>query len=389
MKNLVYYKNILENVQKIKQEVMINLADEIPFGITDKAALKELDILADISGLVIGQLHRQGLPLLDVEGKEELKKIEIDGEFYTCHMSKLKEASAKIPEEKKEVSETTNKTDAVEETTSVTVPGPEEIKEENEEDFNIEEMDVEDIVEEDATDDIPSSSAQIIGEYTDAPVVSSLSSSEFFIEENAKRYKDFVYDTRRVMVSHIGSAAEEITFTIAPLKMGKSAVSVPIIVNAYYRGKNYTASSYDKEEDGRNTVIIEVNEYYFLCRGYISENGEFGSRITTTGISANQSDKLVVVSEELHRPTGASVGNGHIKIRYNGEDGPGILEVFPLDIEKQEYLVMTRCGEFTEYGIVNQSGRGLSRFLLIDNDVNSELICTWGEDELISEIMPV
>lgn len=238
-------------------------------------------------------------------------------------------------------------------------------------------------------DSLLHSKATIIGELPQTPEVSALS-REFFIEEKYKHSEQFVFDLHRISVCHMGGRAEDMEVMIAPLKIQKySCPGVPIIVAVYYQGRMYVASSYDNNEDGKNIVPMEINEYYFLIRGFFNDKGEFQSTITTTGISASQGDLLTPVGLKKHRPTGSKVGNGHIKFKYESEYGPGVVEVFPLDIYEKDFVVMTKNEEFTDYYVVSNKGYGINRVLLYDNGVKSELVCNWDGENLEVDIVPV
>ena len=236
----------------------------------------------------------------------------------------------------------------------------------------------------------PIPAPQIIGEITSLPNINSMQKTEIFTEEKEKSIDEFVYDIRRIMVSHMGSAPEEMQFFIAPLKIYKySCTAAPIVVSVYYRGRYYNFSSYDKIEDGRNMVSAEINEYYFLIRGFFDEKGRFCSTIQTTGISANQNDRINVISSDAHHPTGPAVGNGHLKFRFNGDDGDGIIEVFPREPGEDEYLLVIRYGEFLDYPIISKSPGGIQKYRLVNDGMNSELVCVWNGDILSAEIVPV
>lgn len=446
MKKKEIYGTILKNVQIIKQGIMTELADELPFGITNAAAVSELESLADINGIVMKELHKQGENYLPVDGKPQFVAMEVDGERYISHISKVEDVDVQtkakdIPPAREEVlpkrvetpvapvpvpvtaspvkdtplaaEEPNDFVPSVEEST----PVEEDIPEENSTEESTEETapvptsePVEETVEEtvpepvdetpappeqspleDEVQEVPPIPApQIIGEITSLPNINSMQKAEIFTEEKEKSIDEFVYDIRRIMVSHMGSAPEEMQFFIAPLKIYKySCTAAPIVVSVYYRGRYYNFSSYDKIEDGRNMVSAEINEYYFLIRGFFDEKGRFCSTIQTTGISANQNDRINVISSDAHHPTGPAVGNGHLKFRFNGDDGDGIIEVFPREPGEDEYLLVIRYGEFLDYQIISKSPGGVQKYRLVNDGMNSELICVWNGDILSAEIVPV
>lgn len=455
MKKKEIYGTILKNVQIIKQGIMTELADELPFGITNAAAVSELESLADINGIVMKELHKQGENYLPVDGKPQFVAMEVDGERYISHISKVEDVDVQtkakdIPPAREEVlpkrvetpvapvpvpvpvteSPVKDTPIAAEEPNDLVPPVEEEIPEEEDvPEENSTQMEtpvseesteetapvptsepVEETVEEtvpepvDETPTMPEQSPledevqevppipapQIIGEITSLPNINSMQKAEIFTEEKEKSIDEFVYDIRRIMVSHMGSAPEEMQFFIAPLKIYKySCTAAPIVVSVYYRGRYYNFSSYDKIEDGRNMVSAEINEYYFLIRGFFDEKGRFCSTIQTTGISANQNDRINVISSDAHHPTGPAVGNGHLKFRFNGDEGTGIIEVFPREPGEDEYLLVIRYGEFLDYPTISKSPGGIQKYRLVNDGMNSELICVWNGDILSAEIVPV
>lgn len=447
MKKKEIYGTILKNVQIIKQGIMTELADELPFGITNAAAVSELESLADINGIVMKELHKQGENYLPVDGKPQFVAMEVDGERYISHISKVEDVDVQtkakdIPPAREEVlpkrvetpvapvpvpvpvteSPVKDTPIAAEEPNDLVPPVEEEIPEEEdvpeenstqvetpvseesaEETTPMENTTpVEELVDEtpttqeqnlveDEVQEVPQIPApQIIGEITSLPNINSMQKAEIFTEEKEKSIDEFVYDIRRIMVSHMGSAPEEMQFFIAPLKIYKySCTAAPIVVSVYYRGRYYNFSSYDKIEDGRNMVSAEINEYYFLIRGFFDEKGRFCSTIQTTGISANQNDRINVISSDAHHPTGPAVGNGHLKFRFNGDEGTGIIEVFPREPGEDEYLLVIRYGEFLDYQIISKSPGGVQKYRLVNDGMNSELICVWNGDILSAEIVPV
>lgn len=432
MKKKEIYGIILKNVQIIKQGIMTELADELPFGITNTAAVSELESLADINGIVMKELHKQGEAYLPVDGKPQFVAMEVNGERYISHISKVEEVDVQtkakdIPSAREEILPKREETPVAPVPMPIPVPTPvteapvkdtptaatenydfvpsveetapveETIPEENS-------MPVEEPVAMDETVAMPEQipvknevqeippipAPQIIGEITSLPNINSMQKTEIFTEEKEKSIDEFVYDIRRIMVSHMGSAPEEMQFFIAPLKIYKySCTAAPIVVSVYYRGRYYNFSSYDKIEDGRNMVSAEINEYYFLIRGFFDEKGRFCSTIQTTGISANQNDRINVISSDAHHPTGPAVGNGHLKFRFNGDDGDGIIEVFPREPGEDEYLLVIRYGEFLDYPIISKSPGGIQKYRLVNDGMNSELVCVWNGDILSAEIVPV
>jgi hypothetical protein len=187
-----------------------------------------------------------------------------------------------------------------------------------------------------------------------------------------------------------GGKPEEMIVYIAPLKIQKfECPSSPILVAIFYRGKMYAKSSLDIVSDGKNTVEIDVNEYYFLCRGKFDDKGQFRSFINTTGISATQRDILTIISRDS-QPVLPGERLGHLKLPYNPvvSDGTGNIEIFPLDPEDNEFVIIVSNKEFVDYYFMTDDrNKGLQRVLINDTDGRKELVCNWDGGFLEAELI--
>lgn len=223
--------------------------------------------------------------------------------------------------------------------------------------------------------------------------ISTLNHADFFTEESVKNAKNLIYSTSKITILHpdIGSKPEEILVMIAPLKVSKySCPTVPIVVALYNRGKTVIKSSYDTLEVGKNLVQIDINEFYFLCRGSFDDNGKFNATIVTTGISANQGDKINVLSHKVYgNSKERDTINGHIKFRYNAECGPGSIEVFPFGQPGEpDYVAIVKNDEFIDYYFISKSLRSNVRpIIYTENNEKHELVCQWDNDNLIAELV--
>lgn len=236
------------------------------------------------------------------------------------------------------------------------------------------------------------SKANIIGEKPITP--SNITKEDFFLEESSKHANEFIYSISKITVLHpeIGSKPEEMLVMIAPLKVTKySCPSVPIVVTILNRGKSITRSSYDILETGKNLVQIDINEFYFLCRGSFDDNGKFHATIVTTGISANQGDKINVISHKSYGDsTNRETRNGHVKFRYEAECGPGTIEVFPFGQPGEpDFVAIVKNNEFIDYYLISKSLRSSSRPIIYTGNGNKqELVCQWDTyDNLIVELV--
>ena len=406
------YGKILSLTREIKSGIMTEAADVIPiYGNLPEEFVKELGNLTAIESNVVDSLLKRGVEFSTAD-KKGYFSAEINGESYIVHESTFKKNErpltansepSPISNEKEEVpsfADEENVTPVFEENNIKTEPSFEKEEfEPNEDDSvdvlkNIEpEENADNVSVENLENDFaePELKATIIGEeFNNEPVVAPMDRDKAFVEEKRKASDEFVYDSHRISVCHAGSKPEDMQFMIAPLKIQKYACpTTPIIVSVYYKGRIYTASSYDKNEDGRYIVEIDINEYYFLCRGFFNDKGEFQSTISTTGLSVSQKDTINPISLEKHRPTGPDVKNGHLKFKYEGAEGPGVIEVFPLEMEEDEFLIMSICGDFIDYIPISKKSHGMNRALIYDNGVKSEVVCQWDGDFLEADIVPL
>lgn len=220
--------------------------------------------------------------------------------------------------------------------------------------------------------------------------VKTFTRNDIWEEESSKRADTMIYNMSKLMVSHIGSGRpEEIIVMIAPLKVSRvSAPAVPIVVTLYNRGKVVTKSSYDMGEGGKSIVTLEINEFYFLCRGSFDEEGKFKAFITTTGPSSQQGDKINVVSSKnygnSHDP---ETKNGHIKMKYASESGEGTIEVFPFGTsDDSEFIIMVKNPEFCDTYYINQNGRTGTSAIIYGADNKLEIVPNWNGDILEVEV---
>lgn len=205
-----------------------------------------------------------------------------------------------------------------------------------------------------------------------------------FVEERSKPASSFVFDKYKIMASHFGvPGASDIELYIAPLIITQNASNVPILVHAYCQGQYKNASSYDIIGNGRNMVTLEIGDFCLLCRGNFDENGVFVSHVLTTGTSANQGDKLQIVSKISGAQTRVQ-GNGHLKFK---DDENTTYEIFPLHIEpdkKAEYVCIKQGPEFLDYFVVG-NGYGVPKIRAIDK--NQEIIVGWMGSLFEAEII--
>lgn len=394
------YQRIIEITQEIRTELATDLADKIAFG-EDPGDIKgELSTLGIIVGQCAGVLIKHDKNYIaEIPGRDKYVNIILNGIKYPV----LKEyIPGFIQDENNEI----QKKDEIS-VLSGGVDSPvdypkkeekynfEEDKDEDEESSDIPEEDP----EEEENEEVPfiETKAKVIG--GNIPNISgNVNGADVFIEEKTKRENEFVLDTYRINIAHAGCKAEEMYFTIAPLKICRmGSANVPIVVSIYYKGKTINVSSYDKRDNNRVMVSVEVNEYYFLCRGWFTDNGEFKSSISTTGLSSDTGDRLNILSKkEYHNIENlANIKNGHIKFNYTGDQGNCILEIFPLDLEadlkdRNEYLIMNRNGEFVEYYMISKGRKGTSRAILWNADgEKSEIVCNWNGDQLEADVVPM
>lgn len=220
--------------------------------------------------------------------------------------------------------------------------------------------------------------------------VKTFTRNDMWEEEFSKDVNTMIYNMSKLTVAHIGGGKpEEIIVMIAPLKISRvSAPAVPIIVTLYNRGKVVTKSSYDMGDGGKAIVTLDINEFYFLCRGSFDEEGKFKAFITTTGQSSQQGDRINVVSSKnygnSHNP---ETKNGHIKMKYNSESGDGTVEVFPFGTSDDcEFVIMVKNPEFCDTYYINQNGRTGTSAIIYGANCKLEIVPNWNGDILEVEM---
>ena len=443
------YGEILRITKNIKNELGAQIIDAVTYGedVTDLSLLnKEIDILASITGQCAGAIYLRNKNLITpIDDKKGFVKITINNESYPVNITKLpqdlvtdmglqkntnntpihrnennKESvhssssaihadDVNIPQNDVSISQNDQTDENVNEVNEDYVWTPnaeantediEDISEKADETINLTDSDTAennyedevapaDIYVNDKGSEIEDIKAEVYGEVT-TPPVTPMNRDSLFIEEKVKRADEFVFCEYKISVAHKNCRPEDIYFTVSPLKIKKYATpSVPILVTAYYKGKVYYESSYKNNEDGRNLITMEINEYYFLIRGSFDENGKFDVQIMTTGISVNQGDTLTILSKDEHTPVGDKVKNGHIKFKYDSYEGDTIVEIFPLGIGTSDFVIIERVKDFVDYKLISDGKYGYKRYLVYDkNKDKAEVVCNWIDDVLETDIVP-
>ncbi len=220
---------------------------------------------------------------------------------------------------------------------------------------------------------------------------------EFFMDEQRKAEGEFVYCFSKISVMHTdmggGGKPEEMLVLVAPLKIFKFAsTSVPIVVTIVHNGKSVTASSYDILEEGKNIVTIDIDEFYFLCRGSFDDKGRFKASIVTTGISSQQNDRITpLFSKTYGNGAAKETRNGHIKFHYTAESGPGSVEVIPFGVQgdrSEDFVAIVKNKEFVDYYLVSKSLKANTKAIIYsEGGVMNELVCHWEDDVLIADLI--
>lgn len=424
------YGKILLTTKQIRTEIMNEVADVISFGGTmSEEDARELQNAARITGCAFDALIKRGVPVEEVGGKDDLVKMKLnDGEFVcskrvmgihesqtpAVHTQVIKEKES-VPVKKapvnvqapKEIVTPVGMADTfVKEELPVReekeipkdVPVREEISSKEDdgfmdgmsdhafppEDYETGESEMEE-------ESVIPSTAPIFARSEEVHV--SEGNKDDFQDEHRKHKDMFIFHNYRISIAHANSMmGEEMSVNIAPLVdyKGSAVFSVPIIVSIFYKGKMTNRSTYDME-NGRTMVQIGVGDFYFLCRGEFAEDGTFKTTITTTGASADNGDMLTVVSCEKYGSP-HNTGANHMRFHYlvdSDTNEYGVIEVFPLELEEAEYIVMCRTDDYTDYYHVssNQTGSGNRNVTVYEDNVKKELVLNWDGKFMEAELV--
>lgn len=403
------YVNALKEIKTAKGYLGNMIAEEISYGMSPSADIvTELDHLSIISGNIMSLLLHRGESVSPVNNKPGFVQMIIDSDTFIIQENKLNVKSFSVDSPVKEeippvsdaISDNVEDIEDVEEqviqeTLKDDKKMYEAIKEEklpDKEECHVIEDDIfPDASNQEIKSFVQDTSMKNMSSFADTETtIEPLFGADIYFEEKTKKKDTFVFDNYQLAVTHAGAnKSEDVFFMIAPLEIFRKAVtSAPIIVYVLYKGRSYYLSSLDNPEDGKNTIVIQVGDYEFLCRGSFDNDGKFQSSIFTTGISAAQGDKLQVLRKETHNPVGRKVGNGHIKYAYESEEGPGTIDVFPIEMDKPEFLILNRYSEWRDILLLSKK-YGLPTATIYENGMKSNIICQWMDDALTSDIVPV
>ena len=425
------YGKILLSTKQIRNEIMSEVADSISFGgEMSMEAAQELRNAARITGCAFDALMKRGVPVEPVEGKDDLVKMKLNDGDFVCskkvmgiHESQTPEVKTKVFKEEilerpkvkvvekvvipeKLASETPKTEDTQaplqkqEEPIPVRVNDiPKEEEKPKGSKFPWSAYDdtpkEEDVPEASFVEPLPETKTETFGGNVSMTEVVPENTGDNFIDEHRKHEDMFIFDSYRISVSHATSMQmEEMDVHIAPLTdfKGEEILSPPIIVSIFYKGKMASRSSYDNT-NGRTMVQIQVGDYHFLCRGEFDEDGVFKSYINTTGASSDNGDTINIISCNKHGNP-HNTGANHLRFHYvvdSDTNDIGVIEVFPLEIEEPEYIVMCRTGDYTDYYHVsqNQTGSGRRSVTIFEDNIKKELILNWDGKFMEAELLEV
>jgi len=414
------YLEILELTKKIKQNIMLELADKaLLYGGLPEDSKIELEALQKLDNIILNVLKGKNIPDLNIEEETDFAHIHYKEKTYSILRLKKEEvenAYKRISFEDSFVEETpetmsfhNEAEDIAEEETDILdaeedvidIEDIENIDELQNETTEVPETSNTYISEENATVSIEETVEEKIEEAPPVvetlrgkatviggnPSISKLNKKSIFIEETSIKKNALCFTNVDMSVIFNGRDDGKVLFTIAPLSM-MQGLNVPIVVAMTYKGNTVIASSYDSKEEGKNIVHIANGDLEVMCRGSITEDGKFKPSISTVGISSNMY-RLTENRIKQYNPD-SSVKNGHIKFKVETDEGPGTIEIIPMDMDEDAYLFIQRNEEFIDYNIfgsVHPYCR-LKSMKIYDDGKPYELVCAWDSDFLESERIP-
>lgn len=219
-----------------------------------------------------------------------------------------------------------------------------------------------------------------------------LNLNEKVLARYTKKKDEFVFISYkiRVMTPGLGNM-KEMSVMIAPLAIPEGACpSAPIITSIVCDGRISTKSSYEMEENGKNMLVIRVNnEYEFLVRGFFSSSCTFGGFVATTGKSVERGDKIEVLEEKFYGKADTGTFPA-FTINYNEAYDPAQAYILPLINDKKDnFIFFEKTAEFTEYMYYTEDSLGLQKIMITDNGVRKEVVCRWEGDEAVIKFLEV
>ena len=425
------YGKILSATKQIRSEIMSDVADSISFGgeMSPEDA-RELQQAARITGCAFDALIKRGVPVEKVPGRKGLVQMKLNAGDFVCSEKMIADHFEETAPKKKEKKQTSSQAEApaskpvIQEDLSREEPVEEKpftVPWNQEETFQEQEETVEEEVKETENEAKVSAEPEFseksgvetpvpktkpgspwsayIPEEENAALESGsetevLPSNEEFPDEHRKHEDLFTFHNYRISVAHTNTMnAEEMTVYIAPLTdfHGEEVISVPVMVAIFYKGLVAYRSTFDMP-DGRTMVQISVGDFEFLCRGSFDADGVFASMITTTGRSSDNGDLLTVLSCDRYG-NAHNTGTSHLRFRYvvdSDSSEMGVIEVFPMELEEHEFIVLSRTDDYTDYYHVarNTNTRSSTESVSVyEDNVKKELVLNWEGKFLEAELL--
>lgn len=155
---------------------------------------------------------------------------------------------------------------------------------------------------------------------------------------------DFTYIYQKYVVRNKG-ISEEIHISAFPLTTSKEeCVNIPIVASIRYNGSTLNTSSLDNPEN-RASLICDLYDFKLNIRGFVDEKGIFHISV----VPYTEGYELSCLTSDEH----TNAGPEFIILTDTWEDK--VFYAFPLNLDIEEFLIIAKSDDFTDYNIANET----------------------------------